>query len=148
MRSLITHCQSVKAKIDTTNSSEIWETLIADTALDPNITCDVYDGLHLHTLLNYVTEPTKIFLTGATGFVGAFLLDELLRQTQADIYCLVRSTDAESGKQRLQNHLESYLLWNESFSDRIIPVVGDLSQPLRSHHSSSRRFISAASRTI
>lgn len=123
LRSLITHCQSLKAKIDTTNSSEIWETLIADTALDPNITCN-------RTLLNDVTEPKKIFLTGATGFVGAFLLDELLRQTQADIYCLVRSTDAESGKQRLQNHLESYLLWNESFSDRIIPVIGDLSQPL------------------
>lgn len=42
----------------------------------------------------------------------------------------MRSTDAESGKQRLQKHLESYLLWNESFSDRIIPVVGDLSQRL------------------
>ncbi|MEH2243340.1 amino acid adenylation domain-containing protein [Nostoc sp.] len=130
LRSLITHCQSFKAKIDTTSTSEILETLIADTALDPKISCDVYDGLRLRTLLNYVTEPTKIFLTGATGFVGAFLLDELLRQTQADIYCLVRSTDAESGKQRLQKHLESYLLWNESFSDRIIPVVGDLSQPL------------------
>lgn len=74
--------------------------------------------------------PTAILLTGATGFLGAFLLYELLQQTQADIYCLVRSANSESGKKRLQNSLKSYLLWNESFSARIIPVIGDLSEPL------------------
>jgi amino acid adenylation domain-containing protein/thioester reductase-like protein len=74
--------------------------------------------------------PTAILLTGATGFLGAFLLYELLEQTQADVYCLVRSANIESGKKRLQNSLESYLLWNESFSARIIPVIGDLSEPL------------------
>jgi amino acid adenylation domain-containing protein/thioester reductase-like protein len=75
-------------------------------------------------------EPSCIFLTGATGFLGAFLLSELLQQTQADIYCLVRATNAASGKERLQNSLESYLLWEESFNSRIIPILGDLSQPL------------------
>ncbi|MBC1258931.1 SDR family oxidoreductase, partial [Trichormus variabilis] len=64
------------------------------------------------------------------GFLGAFLLDELLQQTQADIYCLVRAANAEEGKQKIQHTLESYLIWNESHSSRIIPVVGDLSQPL------------------
>lgn len=38
-----------------------------------------------------VNELRHIFLTGATGFLGAFLIDELLHQTQAKIYCLVRS---------------------------------------------------------
>src|SRR5687768_13552682 len=33
------------------------------------------------------TDPARIFLTGATGFLGAFLLSDLLRQTTADIYC-------------------------------------------------------------
>jgi FlaA1/EpsC-like NDP-sugar epimerase len=32
-----------------------------------------------------------IFLTGSTGFLGAYLLDELLKQADANIYCLVRS---------------------------------------------------------
>ncbi|MFN6449694.1 MAG: amino acid adenylation domain-containing protein, partial [Nostoc sp. DedSLP05] len=77
-----------------------------------------------------VTEPAAIFLTGATGFVGAFLLAELLQQTQADIYCLVRAADFTGGKQRLQETLKAYLLWEESFNPRIIPVLGDLSQPL------------------
>ncbi|PMB39472.1 non-ribosomal peptide synthetase [Fischerella thermalis CCMEE 5319] len=76
------------------------------------------------------TEPNYILLTGATGFLGAFLLFELLQQTHANIYCLVRDSDLEVGKKKLQKALESYLIWDESFSQRIIPVIGDLSQPL------------------
>ncbi|MEG5139394.1 MULTISPECIES: non-ribosomal peptide synthetase family protein [unclassified Microcoleus] len=76
------------------------------------------------------TKPACILLTGATGFLGAFLLRDLLQQTQAEIYCLVRSADAESAKKRIQSSLESYLIWDESSSDRIIPIAGDLSQPL------------------
>jgi thioester reductase-like protein len=79
---------------------------------------------------SFITEPTSIFLTGATGFLGAFLLQELLLKTQANVYCLVRSTDAESGKKRIQNSLESYGIWNDDFAERVIPVLGDLSQPL------------------
>lgn len=76
-----------------------------------------------------VTKPTAIFLTGATGFLGAFLLDELLRRTQADIYCLVRAPDAKLGKIRIQTNLESYQIWNEQLSHRIIPVAGNLAKP-------------------
>jgi len=78
----------------------------------------------------YLTEPHSIFLTGATGFLGAYLLYELLEQTTANIYCLVRSSNAEEGKNRLQTKLESYFFWNDTFYSRIIPLVGDLSQPL------------------
>jgi len=75
-------------------------------------------------------QLSSILLTGATGFLGTFLLQELLLQTQADIYCLVRASSFEEGKKRLRNSLESCLLWNEELSSRVIPVVGDLSQPL------------------
>ncbi|MFW9264014.1 non-ribosomal peptide synthase/polyketide synthase [Nostoc sp. CALU 546] len=84
----------------------------------------------LNLVYQPVSEPKAILLTGATGFVGAFLLAELLQQTHADIYCLVRVADFNAGKQRLQDTLKAYLLWEESFNDRIIPVLGDLSQPL------------------
>jgi amino acid adenylation domain-containing protein/thioester reductase-like protein len=76
-----------------------------------------------------VSEPKCIFLTGATGFIGTYLLYELLQCTTADIYCLVRTPNPDEGKKRLRTKLESYSLWNESFSSRIISVVGDLSQP-------------------
>lgn len=79
---------------------------------------------------NHVSNPKTIFLTGATGFLGAFLVDELLKQTQANIYCLVRSNNLESGKQRVKNNLQAYGLWQEDYNNRIIPVLGDVSQPL------------------
>lgn len=73
--------------------------------------------------------PRKIFLTGSTGFLGVYLLLELLRQTEAEIYCLVRAKDSESGMQRIQQRMQFYQVWQDDFSQRIIPVVGDLSQP-------------------
>ena len=75
------------------------------------------------------TELASIFLTGATGFLGAFLLHELLEQTEANIYCLVRAADAGLGMRKIQNNLESYFLWKEQYRARITPVLGDLSQP-------------------
>jgi amino acid adenylation domain-containing protein/thioester reductase-like protein len=75
-------------------------------------------------------SPSAIFLTGANGFLGSFLLYELLQQTQADIYCLVRSETIDSGKKKILSSLKSYLLWDESLSQRIIPAIGDLSKPL------------------
>ncbi len=77
-----------------------------------------------------VLEPERIFLTGGTGFLGAFLIEELLQQTQATIYCLVRAANVEEGKNKLKKNLQQYALWDDSFNSRIIPVVGDLSQPL------------------
>jgi amino acid adenylation domain-containing protein len=48
---------------------------------------------------NTLTEPVlELFLTGATGFLGTFLLYELLQQTRSDVYCLVRATSFEEGK--------------------------------------------------
>lgn len=80
--------------------------------------------------IKHGNKPNSILLTGATGFLGAFLLADLLQQTEANIYCLVRSPNAEDGRKRLKKNLESYSLWNEAFNSRIIPVIGDISRPL------------------
>ena len=77
-----------------------------------------------------IAPPKAILLTGATGFLGTFLLYELIKQTQANIYCLVRASNRDAGKQKLQQKLESYSLWNDGFGSRVIPIVGDLSEPL------------------
>jgi thioester reductase-like protein len=73
--------------------------------------------------------PNAILLTGATGFLGAFLLHELLQQTEADLYCLVRAQDLETGKKRLLQNLELYQIEHHQFHSRIIPVLGNLSKP-------------------
>jgi len=77
-----------------------------------------------------VNEPANIFLTGATGFLGAFLVYEVLKQTKANIYCLVRASRMEEGRQRIYKTLETYLPENGWRSPRIVPVPGDLSKPL------------------
>ncbi|MEO1122736.1 MAG: amino acid adenylation domain-containing protein [Cyanobacteria bacterium J06639_16] len=74
-------------------------------------------------------EPKAIFLTGSTGFVGAFLLHELLQQTQAKVYCLVRARHFSEVHQKICTTLERYFNQVETYYSRIIPVIGDLAQP-------------------
>ncbi len=76
-----------------------------------------------------ITKPSAIFLTGATGFLGAYLIRELIRETDSVLFCHVRAADAESGMQRIRNNLLSYRSWDESMRNRIIPILGDLSRP-------------------
>jgi NAD(P)-dependent dehydrogenase (short-subunit alcohol dehydrogenase family) len=58
------------------------------------------------------------FVTGATGFVGRHLIEELLRR-DGTIYVLVR----EGSRGRLDELIERW-----GAGDRIVPVVGDLSK--------------------
>ncbi|NET52721.1 MAG: hypothetical protein F6K09_29805 [Merismopedia sp. SIO2A8] len=44
----------------------------------------------------------------------------------------MRANSTELAWDKLQNCLKSYLLWQEGFKSRIIPVIGDLSKPFLS----------------
>ncbi|RSM62498.1 polyketide synthase type I [Amycolatopsis sp. WAC 01376] len=68
---------------------------------------------------------TDVLLTGATGFLGAFLLHELLASTEGRIYCLVRAADEAEGRERLSNAVKALGL-PETDSDRVHVVPGDL----------------------
>ena len=72
----------------------------------------------------------SILLTGCTGFVGRFLLVELLEQTTATVYCLMRGTTAGECFIRLKKILKDNGLWQSTFVDRIHIVKGDIAQPL------------------
>lgn len=67
-----------------------------------------------------------IFLTGATGFIGAYVLAELLRRTTSVVYCLVRRE--EDGMGRLRQVLSA--IGAPDPAHRVVAVAGDLSQPL------------------
>jgi len=75
------------------------------------------------------TDWSHIFLTGATGYTGAYLLRELLDRSKAKIYVLVRARDAEDASQRVQRNLQQYGLLREDDVERLIGLVGDLGQP-------------------
>jgi thioester reductase-like protein len=82
-----------------------------------------------NTVFPPVSSPCAIFLTGATGFLGAYLLSDLLKGTNAEVHCLVRASDHEHGMERLRVNLISYGLWSEEFAARIQPIIGDLALP-------------------
>ncbi len=75
-------------------------------------------------------NPKSILLTGSTGFLGAFLLYELLNQTEADIYCLVRASDKDKAKERIIKNFHSYSLEIDNIESRITPIIGDIALPM------------------
>ncbi|MFN6470448.1 MAG: thioester reductase domain-containing protein [Nostoc sp. SerVER01] len=115
--------QDTKSASSNANTTPLVLDLGAEAVLDPTINPGAAANLPLG-------EPKNIFLTGGTGFLGAFIIRELLQETKADIYCLVRADNPEAGKTKLQNNLQQYAIWQEEYNSRIIPVVGDLSLPL------------------
>jgi amino acid adenylation domain-containing protein/thioester reductase-like protein len=73
-------------------------------------------------------SPREILLTGATGFLGAHLLRELLAATDARIWCLVRARDEGEGLRRVAQAAERYEL-PALPPGRVAPLPGDLAQP-------------------
>jgi thioester reductase-like protein len=96
--------------------------LNAEAQLDPSIAAG-------NLVYEHVENPKHILLTGATGFVGAFLLHDLLKTTLAQVHCLLRADDPEKGLLRLKRNLEAYAVWDDSFVERIKPILGDLGEP-------------------
>ncbi|MEV0732763.1 amino acid adenylation domain-containing protein [Polymorphospora sp. NPDC050346] len=74
-------------------------------------------------------DPAGVLLTGATGFLGAHLLDDVLRHTTADVYCLVRAGSEAAAVARIEANLRRYGLWRPAYPARIVPVTGDLAAP-------------------
>ncbi|KDA42837.1 amino acid adenylation domain-containing protein [Frankia sp. BMG5.23] len=74
-------------------------------------------------------DPRVVLLTGATGYLGAFLLEQLLRQTEADVLCLVRAPDGKAAFRRIEESMRQYLIWDEEFRGRIQALPGDLALP-------------------
>ncbi|MFI5867302.1 thioester reductase domain-containing protein [Streptomyces sp. NPDC051546] len=74
--------------------------------------------------------PQACLLTGATGFVGAFLLAELLHRQSGDVYCLVRADDEQHALRRILASQTAYGLRTTPHQARIHAVPGDLGQPL------------------
>ena len=100
--------------------------LSVDARLDPSI--KIID----HRSTNYqhnLKAVTHVFLTGVTGFIGCFLLAELISfyPPQTKFVCLVRSKSVADGMKYIKQAMNFYRLWNTDYEQRIIPLPGDLS---------------------
>jgi thioester reductase-like protein len=73
--------------------------------------------------------PQAIFLTGGTGFLGAYLIREFFEQTDAHLLCLARAGDENAAFDRLRRNLEHHRVWHDGLIERMTAVPGDLTQP-------------------
>lgn len=73
------------------------------------------------------TIDGDILLLGATGFLGAHILEKLLNYTEQNIYCLVRANTKEKACSRLKEILIEYFdeEFYEKYEKRIIALNGD-----------------------
>jgi len=72
----------------------------------------------------------SILLTGATGFLGAHLLRELLDTGRETIVCLVRAESPAGGMERIQAALADLALPANDLEGRVRAIPADLGAPL------------------
>ncbi|KAF2034985.1 acetyl-CoA synthetase-like protein [Setomelanomma holmii] len=78
-------------------------------------------------------DAKTVFLTGVTGFLGAFLLRDLLENTSATIVCMVRFADSSqddipAGIARIRRNMLDFGLWNDSIMERVEILPANLSR--------------------
>jgi len=87
--------------------------LVNESQLDPAITPQ---GLPMADIFN----PSGIFLTGATGYLGIFLLEQLIQETKANVYCLVRGANEQESRTRLKQTADIFKVkWTAEFDRRV-----------------------------
>lgn len=107
----------------------------SDATARPEDLSQILADLALADRLPFVASPeplppSRILLTGATGFLGSHMLLDLLRHSDAHVYCLVRAADEEAAVARLGEALKSYALpWSSEVRRRVTVLPGDIRQP-------------------
>lgn len=124
------HLQTVRAVRDGHTAAvqaDLPAVLLADSTLDDEIKPPA--GASIKS----VAEADTVLLTGVTGFLGAFLLHDLLENTSAKIICLVRFNDPEEedqagGVARIRRNLLDLGLWRDTIMERVEVLPGNLSR--------------------
>ncbi|KAF2430781.1 polyketide synthase [Tothia fuscella] len=112
--------EGAKATIDLSVDMEA----VRRGVLDPNIQ-------FCNAAQNTFASPRQtdaVLVTGATGFVGAFMVHELLRR-RINVHCLVRGKTISRAQERMVHTLHRYSLWEPSHEPMLHSIPGDLSQP-------------------
>ncbi|KAK7683543.1 hypothetical protein QCA50_013378 [Cerrena zonata] len=113
--------QTVAATLPRVDYSQDYETLLSKLENSySSVTPDYHD------------RPLTVFLTGATGFLGAFILRDLLQRTEKvkKVICLIRARNSDQALERLRDGASGRGVWDEKWveSGRLEVLKGDLDQ--------------------
>ncbi|KAJ9497907.1 hypothetical protein LTR99_002911 [Exophiala xenobiotica] len=123
------HLETVRAVRDgqvAAVQADLPAVLRVDSVLDKDI-------VPSKTTMCALNKAETVLLTGATGFLGAFLLNDLLESTSAQIICLVRCNDPSDedkpgGIARIRRNMLDLGLWSDSMMERVEILPGNLSR--------------------
>lgn len=82
--------------------------------------------------LGHPERAATVFLTGATGFLGVYLLRDLLSRRNPEVnkvFLHVRAGDKSKALERVRASAQAYGVWDEQWVPRIECVVGELGSP-------------------
>ncbi|KAK2731951.1 large subunit of alpha-aminoadipate reductase [Myotisia sp. PD_48] len=73
-------------------------------------------------------EGSTVFLTGASGFLGAYILHDLLSRSNPSvkIIALVRAKSSQLALERIRTTCKAYGFWSESWTSRLECIQGNL----------------------
>lgn len=73
----------------------------------------------------------RVFLTGASGYLGTQILRQLLERPDVDcVTTLVRGANSEAAKSRVVDAAQKALWWTEFHEEKLKVWAGDLSKPV------------------
>jgi amino acid adenylation domain-containing protein/thioester reductase-like protein len=118
-------CDSVRQIVKIQHQTEVSgvpvEQLLPDTLLSPS-----WRRFLAQTQTHAVKGKGETLLTGATGFLGRWLLRSLLEEGKGPVHCLVRARNVEEGLERLLQALKSTGPCKNDWAKRLVPWCGDL----------------------
>ncbi|HEY4214130.1 MAG TPA: amino acid adenylation domain-containing protein [Steroidobacteraceae bacterium] len=114
---------------------------VEDEHLDLSREATLEDEVVAKPGLRCVPEKA-VLLTGGTGFVGRFLLAQLLQDTDATVYCLVRARSEHLAATRIRATLSKWDLWRDEWKQRIVAIPGDLRLPRLGIDQGAYQFLS------
>ncbi|QBM87771.1 aminoadipate-semialdehyde dehydrogenase precursor [Metschnikowia aff. pulcherrima] len=117
-----TNTADVQTEIDTAQSYSDDAKQLATSAL-----LEKYPSLEA---LDF-SKPISVFVTGVTGFLGSFILRDLLdcRTAAFKVYAHVRASNKEAGFERIRKTGKTYGIWKDEWASHIEVVLGDLAKP-------------------
>lgn len=77
-----------------------------------------------------VVKHRNILITGATGYLGAYIVRDYILETDAKLFLLVRGSDQKEAEKRLFDKLKFYfgVSFIEDLAERVIILNGDITK--------------------